>query len=340
MSPGFLRTITLSLLILVSGGGLAACGGGDDTQLEPISLAFIVPRNYTITGSQTVGETSGFVEFDVVRERDNEVLTNPINVLMIPEETSSLTDELGNTVFPQRSVVLLGNGPDPDEDGVPDLPPDRVPDTLDPLAPYTPPEEWQARSALAYVPGQTNIPNRSSLNRFGIAFSAMLPTNVTLQGLIRDELNQVLSTTLEFSLDPAPTQTVSVFLGNAEASQDQPVVIAVCNQLNAAAYVGLKGGLSTTLAVPALQSTPDTSLTDPTAYRAEAYQFDRGGTVLRVSSNPTSPDQLSVPLLSASMPEGTATLTLVDISDGGVNSFSCARDRLSDLQNLLPEFFE
>jgi hypothetical protein len=305
-----------------------------------VSLAFIVPRNYTITGSQTVGDTSGFVEFDVVRERDGERLTNPINVLMIPEETSRLTDELGNQVFPQRSVVLLGNGPDPDGDGIPDLPPDRVPNTLDPLAPYTPPQEWQARNALAYVPGQSDIPERSTFNRFGISFSAMLPTDVTLQGLIRDELNQVLATTVEFSLDPAPTQTVSVFLANAEASQDQPVVIAICNQLNAAAYVGLKGGLATTLAIPALQSIPDTALTDPTAYRAEAYQFDRGGTVLRVSSNPMSPEQLSVPLLSPSMPEGTVTLTLVDVSDGGFNSFSCARDRLSELRNLLPDFFE
>ncbi len=330
----------VNVMSLLVASVLAGCGGSTN-QLEPIDLALVLPSNFETTGSAEVGRTDTFVEFDAVRERDSVAITQPVNVLITPEgftEAGDLRDSQGNRIFTERAVALLGNGPDPDGDGVPGPTPESVPDILDPLAPYPAPAGWSARATLAYVPNQTTIPGRAGTNQFGVYVASILAFQGRLQFVIRDQLNQGFARTHDISHQLTGTQPVTVAINGFAASEAEPIVITICNQFNAALHIGLTSGTTSTVEVPTVQSQPDSILNASTAYVAEAYQFNSSGTVLRLSTNPSNPALLSVPLLSTTEPSGSVTLDLTNVT-APANRFTCAGDNVDDLNAVLTGFF-
>ncbi|MDX2270392.1 MAG: hypothetical protein NW237_00365 [Cyanobacteriota bacterium] len=321
---------------LLGGLVLSACGGETNT-LAPVDLALLLPDNFTVEGSLTTGSPSTFIEFDVRRSRDDVLITEPLTVyirsLGLPEDADALTDLLGNRVYEPRAVAFLGNGIDSDGEGTPEPPPTSPPQVLaGPLLPYST-ENWQSRAVLGYIPGQTNIPARAASNRFGIYVSSLLAFEGVLQFSSRDQLGSFYPQDFTLTYQPGSLQTVTVTASNASGSADQPLVVAICNQLNAAILVGITSGNQTQIQVPAV-STAVSSLSSPTAYVTEAYQFDGGGSLLRVSQGTGG---LSVPLLDSSQPSGNASLNLVDSSDGSV--VTCFGDPVADLRTILSDLF-
>ncbi len=321
--------------LLGSTFGLAACG--ESTQLGPIELALLLADNVVQT-DLVAGEVGGFVEFDVRRERDDLLFRDPLNVFAtnagLAEEQPVIVDRLNNTVFTQRAVAFLGNGPDLDGDGIPAAMPQDPPQPLDPLAPYAPITGWQSRAALAYVPNQTTIPGRAGTDRFSLYVSSMLPFNSLLRFSIRDQSGQVFASETTLTVAPTPTQPINVFL-DTSVSPESPVVITICNQLGSALYVGLKAANLTTLDLPIIGSSSNTALSDPIAYRAEAYQFEVTGTFVIAASGTPATGAITTPI----GPDGTATLSLTPTGPDGRELVSCAGDRLGDLVDILPGFF-
>jgi hypothetical protein len=205
--------------------------------------------------------------------------------------------------------------------------------------PYSATNGWQARATLGYAPGQTTIPQRSASDRFGVYFSSLLDFVGRIDFTVRDQLGQNYPSEFELTFTPAASQSVTVTVANATASDDQPLVISICNQLGAAAIVGINnGGSFTTLSLPQVQAaSTGSNLSPPTSYRAEAYQFDTEGNLQRISSNPENPAQSTVTLLDAEGVGGNVSLTLVDSTDG--TRTACFGDALSELRNILPNFF-
>lgn len=324
--------------------GLLGCGEGT-TPLGPLENIFLRADDFQITGGSTAaGAVGAYLEFNIRRQRDDQILNRPFNVyvdnLGLAEEQDPPLDNQNRPILLQRSVAFLGNGLDLNGDGQPDLPPKEPPRIESgPLLPYAPPDNWQARAALAYVPGQTTIPGRSPSDRFGLYFSSILPYTGRLRFRARDELGNASGSTFEVTYPPAGSRAnVTVTLANLSANEQEPVFIAVCNQLGAAAVVGLRSGSFTELVdllpAPGLQVDPD--LSGPIRYVAEAYQFNRDRSVIRVSRNPADPNRLSVPLLGAEGATGRADLTMVD-STG--DRLTCFNDLLSDLQDTFANFF-
>ncbi|MEN9221124.1 MAG: hypothetical protein Q6M04_01665 [Thermostichus sp. BF3_bins_97] len=324
--------------------GLVGCGEGT-TPLAPLENTFLRADDFQITGGSTAaGAVGAYLEFNIRRQRDNQILNRPFNVYVdnvgLAEEQDPPLDNQNRPILLQRSVAFLGNGLDLNGDGQPDLPP-KEPPSIDsgPLLPYAPPDNWQARAALAYVPGQTNIPGRGPSERFGLYFSSILPYTGELRFRARDELGNAFGSTFEVTYPPAGSRaSVTVTLANLAASEQEPVFIAICNQLGAAAVVGLRSGSFTELVdlLPAPGLQVDPSLSGPIRYVAEAYQFNRDRSIIRVSRNPSDPSRLSVPLLGAEGATGRADLTMVD-STG--DQLTCFNDLLSDLQETFSDFF-
>ncbi|MGY2715559.1 hypothetical protein ACVWW8_000225 [Thermostichus sp. MS-CIW-22] len=324
--------------------GLVGCGEAT-TPLSPLENAFLRADDFEITGgSPTAGAVGPYLQFNVRRQRDNQILNRPFNVYVenagLAEGRSPLVDNQNRPILLQRSVAFLGNGLDLNRDGQPDPPP-REPPSLNsgPLLPYAPPNNWQTRAVLAYVPGQANIPGRGPSDRFGLYFSSILPYRGQLRFRARDELGNASARTFEITYPPAPSRaTVTVTLANVSASAQEPVLIAICNQLGAAAVVGLRSGTFTELVdlLPAPSLPVDPNLSEPIRYVAEAYQFNRQQAVIRVSQNPADPSRMSVPLLGSEGATGRADLTLVSSTD---DRLTCFNDRLSDLRNTFSDFF-
>ncbi len=336
-----LLTITIAALLTSCGGG-----SGSGTQLGPIDLALMIPSNFSVNGvadpeAIITGTTSTYIEFDVIQERDERIITDPLSTFVNNGEwgsnQGSLTDDLGNRISVDRAIALLGNNLDRNGDGIADPPSRNVPEApiaSDPLIPYEPPDGWQTLSTLAYVPNQTDIPspqsstaNRPPSNRFGVYISPLLPYIGRIEVQQRDSLGQVYFSELDLTFVAGSVQPVSITVTNAAANGR--VLITVCNQLGAAATVGLEDGNTTSaFSVPALQTQPDTALNRATAYVAEAYQFD-GETLIRRAE--------TVPLLDNNGNQGTVTLTLNEIST--TNDFSCAGDPLADVPLIADEVF-
>lgn len=324
--------------------GFVGCGEGT-TPLGPLENVFLRADDFEITGgSPAAGAVGPYLQFNMRRQRDNQILNRPLNVYVdnagLAERRNPLLDNQNCPILLQRSVAFLGNGLDLNRDGQPDLPPKEPPNfTSGPLLPYTPPNQWQSRAALAYVPGQANIPGRSPSDRFGIYFSSILPYTGQLRFRARDELGNAFARTFEVTYPPAASRaTVTVTLANLTATAQEPVLIAICNQLGAAAVVGLRSGTFTELVdlLPAPGLPVDPTLSEPIRYVAEAYQFNRNRAVIRVSQNPTDPSRMSVPLLGFEGTTGRADLTLVN-SVG--DRLTCFNDRLSDLRDTFSDFF-
>ncbi len=334
------RRLGMAVLIAVA-GWISSCGEGQDP-LQPIDLAFLQARNGQVQGGGTAGTTGTFLEFDVVRRRDQVSITAPINVSVDPsgrsENQAVLRDEFNNLIFTERAVAVLGNGPDLDGDGVPEPIPDTIPQTLDPLAPFSTPEGWNNEATLAYVPGQTSVPLRAISDRFGVYLSSIVPFESRFIFRIRDQAGFVFGSELNINFPAGSLQSVTVNVGNATASEAERMVIAVCNQLSATLYIGLSSGATAQVAVPTVEAIPDTPLNESTQYVAEAYQFTPEGSVIRVSSDPANSGQLSVPLLGSNGGTGTATLTLTD-SVEPTGFVTCAGDPVDDLDEILSDFF-
>lgn len=324
--------------------GLVGCGEAT-TPLSPLENAFLRADDFAITGgSPTAGAVGPYLQFNLRRQRDNQILNRPFNVYVenagLAEGQPPLVDNQNRPLLLQRSVAFLGNGLDLNRDGQPDAPPPDPPSlTSGPLLPYAPPNNWQSRAVLAYVPGQSSIPGRGPSDRFGIYFSSLLPYRGQLRFRARDELGNAPARTFEVTYSPAPRRAnVTVTLANVSASPQEPVLIAICNQLGAAAVVGLRSGTFTELVdlLPAPDLPVDPSLSEPIRYVAEAYQFNRERTVIRVSQNPADPSRMSVPLLGSEGATGRADLTLLNSTE---DRLTCFRDRLSDLRNTFSDFF-
>ncbi len=324
--------------------GLFGCGEGT-TPLGPLENTFLRADDFEITGGSTAaGAVGAYLEFNIRRQRDSQILNRPFNVYVdnfgLAEEQDPPVDSQNRPILLQRSVAFLGNGLDLNGDGQPDLPPKEPPSIeAGPLLPYTPPNNWQTRAALAYVPGQTNIPGRGPSERFGIYFSSILPYTGEIRFRARDELGNAFGPTFEVTYPPAGSRAnVTVTLANLSANEQEPVFIAICNQLGAAAVVGLRSGSFTELVdlLPAPGLLVDPALSEPIAYVAEAYQFNRDRSVIRVSRNPSDANRLSVPLLGSEGATGRADLTMVD-STG--DQLTCFKDLLSDLQDTFSDFF-
>ncbi len=317
-------------------GSLVACG--ESNQLGPLEFALVLAENFTQT-ELVAGEVGGFVEFDLVRQRDDVLFRDPINVLVTnqgrDQDQPIIRDAQGNQVFIQRAVAFLGNGPDLNEDGIPEPVPTTAPEPRDPLAAFTPPEGWRSQGMLAYVPNQTTIPGRVGNDRFSVYLSSMIPFSNRLQFSVRDDSGQAFATGLTVEHQPAPSQPVSIFLGNLSATPTNPVVIALCNQIGAALYMGLKAANLTTVEVPAIGSVSNSALSPAIAYTAEAYQFESSGTVVLQASGTPFVGSLNSPVEA----DGTATLTLVPTGPAGSDLTSCAGDRLGSLRDILPNFF-
>ena len=324
--------------------GLVGCGEAT-TPLSPLENAFLRAADFAITGgSPTAGAVGPYLQFNLRRQRDNQILNRPFNVYVenagLAEGQPPLVDNQNRPLLLQRSVAFLGNGLDLNRDGQPDAPPPDPP-SLDsgPLLPYAPPNNWQSRAVLAYVPGQTSIPGRGPSDRFGIYFSSLLPYRGQLRFRARDELGNAPARTFEVTYSPAPRRAnVTVTLANVSASPQEPVLIAICNQLGAAAVVGLRSGTFTELVdlLPAPDLPVDPSLSEPIRYVAEAYQFNRERAVIRVSQNPADPSRMSVPLLGSEGATGRADLTLVNAMG---DRLTCFNEQLSELRNTFSDFF-
>ncbi|MGQ9837987.1 MAG: hypothetical protein ACUVRV_08485 [Cyanobacteriota bacterium] len=347
-----IKTHIKSVISPALGWGLCGLGllsllgcGESPTPLAPLENVFLQADDFEITGgSPAAGAVGAYLEFNIRRQRDNQILNRPFNVYVdnvgLAEAQSPLLDNQNRPILLQRSVAFLGNGLDLNGNGQPDLPP-KDPPSLEsgPLLPYAPPNNWQSRAALAYVPGQTNIPGRSPTNRFGIYFSSILPYTGKIRFRTRDELGNAFGPIFEVTYPPASSRAnVTVTLANLSASQQEPVLIAICNQLGAAAVVGLRSGSFTELVdvLPAPGLPVDPSLSEPIRYVAEAYQFNRDRAIIRVSRNPADPNRMSVPLLGFEGTTGRADLTMVD-STG--DQLTCFNDLLSDLQETFSNFF-
>ncbi|MEN9202411.1 MAG: hypothetical protein Q6K80_01755 [Thermostichus sp. DG_1_6_bins_120] len=342
-SAAIKKVIPLGLGLLAL-GLLSGCGEGT-TPLAPLENVFLQAGDFEITGGSTAaGAVGAYLQFNMRRRRDSQILNRPFNVyvdnLGLAAEQQPLVDNQNRPILLQRSVAFLGNGLDLNGDGQPDLPP-KEPPSLEsgPLLPYAPPGQWQSRAALAYVPGQTSIPGRSPSDRFGLYFSSLLPYTGSLRFQARDELGNAFGSTFVVTYPPAASRaSVTVTLANLSASPQEPVLIAICNQLGAAAVVGLRSGTFTELVdlLPAPELQVDPSLSEPIRYVAEAYQFNRDRTVIRVSRNPADPSRLSVPLLGSPGATGRADLTMVEATG---NPLTCFNDLLSDLRDTFANFF-
>ncbi|WP_244352156.1 hypothetical protein [Thermostichus vulcanus] len=338
------RAIPTALGLGIFALGLLGCGEGT-TPLGPLENTFLRADDFEITGgSPAAGAVGAYLEFNIRRQRDNQILNRPFNVYVdnvgLAEEQDPPLDNQNRPILLQRSVAFLGNGLDLNGDGQPDLPPKEPPSIESgPLLPYAPPNNWQTRAALAYVPGQTNIPGRGPSDRFGIYFSSILPYTGEIRFRARDELGNAFGRSFRITYPPAGSRaSVTVTLANLSASEQEPVFIAICNQLGAAAVVGLRSGSFTELVdlLPAPGLQVDPGLSEPIRYVAEAYQFNRERAVIRVSRNPADPSRLSVPLLGSEGATGRADLTLVD-STG--DQLTCFNDLLSDLRDTFSDFF-
>ncbi len=322
---------------------LGACGGEGSNQLQPVELAFPIPDNFTSTGSFTAGTTTGFVEFDLRRLADDALITDPLSVLVLPlgqtDEQEILIDDLGNTIFLQRAVVLLGNGLDEDNDGVADVPPPESPPApIQPMVPFEPPQGWDPSRTLAYTPNQTTVPELDPIPRFGFYASSVASFEAEIGLAVQDVLGQVVPGEVNITFPAAPTQSVTVSVTNATGTEENPIIVAICNQLQASLYVGLRSGATTTLTVPQVSATPDTPLNAPTFYVAQAYQFDSVGNLIQVSDNPTDPGNLSTLLLDSSgTGDGTAELSL--ISSTNEDLVTCAGDSLRLIPQIVGGFF-
>jgi hypothetical protein len=324
--------------------GLVGCGEAT-TPPSPLENVFLRADDFEITGgSPTAGAVGPYLQFNVRRRRDNQILNRPFNVYVenagLAEGRPPLVDNQNRPILLQRSVAFLGNGLDLNRDGQPDPPP-QDPPSLDsgPLLPYAPPNNWQSRAVLAYVPGQANIPGRGPSDRFGFYFSSILPYRGQLRFRIRDELGNAPARLFEITYPPAPSRAnVTVTLTNVSASAQEPVLIAICNQLGAAAVVGLRSGTFTELVdlLPAPGLPLEPSLSEPIRYVAEAYQFNRERAVIRVSQNPKDPSRMSVALLGSEGATGRADLTMVSASG---DRLTCFNEQLSSLRNIFSDFF-
>lgn len=331
------------LALIGLAGTLMACGGESSSQLEPVELAFLIPDNFSTSGSFVAGTTTGFVEFDLRRLRDDLLITEPLAVLVLPlglsDQQEPLVDDLGNRIFVERAVAVLGNGLDENNDGIADdPPPTTAPVQIPVLVPFEAPQGWSASRTVAYTPGQTTVPLMDPIPRFGFYLSPVAAFEGEIGFAVRDVLDQVVPGEVIVNFPPSPTQSVTVSVTNATATEDTPIVIAICNQLGATLYVGLQSGSTTTLAVPQVSAEPDTPLNAPTSYIAQAYQFDTIGNLLQVSSNPDTPGDLSTLLLDSSgTTDGTAALSLVSSTDE--EQITCAGDSLRLLPRVIEGFF-
>lgn len=305
---------------LIAGlGMLVGCSGGG-SQLQPLELAFLRVRNFNVPDPLSAGTVNNYLSFELRRERDNAIIRDPLTVYVqtagADPSQDPLTDRLNNPISVNRAVVLLGNGLTVDE--VLQPPPTPFPNiNAGPRAPYPVPQGWQGRATLAYVPGQTTIPGRDPGEDFGVYVASLLPFKARLVFSTQDVQNTVVVSPLTLEFTPTPSQTVTVNLEGITPSAQEPVIVAVCNQINAAILVGLQTGLRTELEVPVLNPEPH-PLDAPTAYRTEAYQFGLSNNQLQIqrfSVNPADPDRLDVPLLSAEQPAGTATLSFTTVTN-------------------------
>jgi len=312
---------------------LVGCSNGTN-QLQPLELAFLRPSMVAVPDPLFAGTVSNYISFDLRRERDGVLITQPLTTYVQTAGADAtqepLTDDLGNLISPNRAVVLLGNGLT--VDGALQPPPTPFPNiSASPKAPYAPPTGWQGRATLAYVPGQTTIPNRAPDNRFGVYVASLLPFTARLVFATQDVQNVVVVTPQTLTFQSTPTQQVIVALAGITPSPQEPVIVAVCNQINAAILVGVQQGSQTALQVPVTNPDPH-PLDAPTAYRAEAYQFNNQAQIQRISVNPTDPERLDVPL------EGTATLELTPVTnpDSQLNQATCFGDKLRDVASVAP----
>ncbi len=337
------RGLGLALIGVGLSSTLMSCGGDSSSQLEPVELAFLIPDNFSTSGSFAAGTTDGFVEFDLRRLRDDQLITEPLAVLVLPlgpsDEQEPLVDALGNPIFVQRAVAVLGNGLDENNDGIADdPPPTTAPAQIPTLVPFEAPQGWSPSRTLAYTPGQTTVPLMDPLPRFGFYVSPVAAFEGEIGFEVRDVLDQVVPGEVIVNFPPSPTQSVTVTVTNATATEENPIVITVCNQLGATLYVGLRSGATTTLAVPQVSAEPDTPLNAPTSYVAQAYQLDSVGNLLQVSSNPDNPGDLSTLLLDSSgTTDGTAELSLISSTDE--EQLTCAGDSLRLLPRVIEGFF-
>lgn len=314
---------------------LGSCGS--NAQVGPLTFAYLVPTNFSTTGSLKAGSTDTYVAFDLKRQRDGALITDSLDTTKqltvyvsnqgAASTQSDLKDQLNNSVYLQRAVVLLGNGIV--KNGTLQDPPTTAPTVLQPLAPYSTPTGWSPRATLAYYPNQTTVPNRAAENRFGFYLASVLAFQSTLQVQVLDENTLTTSISQNYTVvAPDQTQSVTVQLSNT-ASTTQPILVSLCNQFNAAILIGVKSGSSAQIAVPALGSGLPNSLNTDTAYRVEAYQFSSQAKLTGVSD--------TVPLLDTTHITGQASLTLVASTDD--TKLTCFGEKISSLQTTVPVFF-
>ncbi|GAB4217607.1 MAG: hypothetical protein OHK0012_22600 [Synechococcales cyanobacterium] len=315
-----------------------ACSSG--TQLTQLELAFLRPSNITAPDTLTVGQVENYVSFDLRRERDGVLITTPlaayVQTLGADTEQETLRDQVGNLISPNRAVVLLGNGPV--VDGTLQAPPTPYPSiNTSPLEPYQPPTGWQGRATLAYTPGQTTIPLRAGDSRFGVYLASVLPFQARLNFATKDVQNVTVTTPQTYEFAAVDTETVTVNLEGVTGSQTEPIIVAICNQINAAILVGIQSGNVTEVNVPSLNTGVISALDAPTAYRTEAYRFNDAREAIAVSVNPDDPERIDVPLFSADKLDGTATLTFS--TTVAEDQTTCFGDAVNDLSSIAPALF-
>ncbi len=111
--------------------GLVGCGEAT-TPLSPLENAFLRADDFEITGgSPTAGAVGPYLQFNVRRQRDNQILNRPFNVYVenagLAEGRSPLVDTQNRPILLQRSVAFLGNGLDLNRDGQPGSASQRTP---------------------------------------------------------------------------------------------------------------------------------------------------------------------------------------------------------------------
>lgn len=99
---------------LAAGIGLmVGCSNGTN-QLQPLELAFLRPSMVAVPDPLFAGTVSNYISFDLRRERDGVLITQPLTAYVQTAGADAtqepLTDDLGNLISPNRAVVLLGNG--------------------------------------------------------------------------------------------------------------------------------------------------------------------------------------------------------------------------------------